>query len=84
MIDIKKIQIEIEELEKKVQDAERTKAMIEGKIQTLKEQLLKEFKCNTIEEAKTLLEKLRGEIKKLEEEGTVLEEDLQTLLEKNK
>ena len=84
MIDIKKIQIEIEELEKKVQDAERSKAMIEGKIQTLKEQLLKEFKCNTIEEAKTLLEKLRGEIKKLEEEGTVLEEDLQTLLEKNK
>ena len=84
MIDIKKIQIEIEELEKKVQDAERSTAMIEGKIQTLKEQLLKEFKCNTIEEAKTLLEKLRGEIKKLEEEGTVLEEDLQTLLEKNK
>lgn len=84
MIDIKKIQIEIEELEKKVQDAERSKAMIEGKIQTLKEQLLKEFKCNTIEEAKTLLEKLRGEIKKLEEEEAVLEEDLQTLLEKNK
>jgi chromosome segregation ATPase len=82
MSDIRQIKMKIEELEKKLQAEERNQSVLEGKLETLKEQLKKEFQCNDVEAARKLLQKLQDEKKKLEEERAAVIKELDQLLEK--
>jgi len=49
-------------LKKEIDESKLKKAQIEGKFQTLEEQLKKEYNCNTIEEAEKLIQEIQLEI----------------------
>lgn len=82
MNDIRQIKQKIEELERRLQAEERNQSVLEGKLETLKDQLKKEFECKTVEEARKLLAKLTDEKKKLEEERDAVIKELDQLLVK--
>ena len=81
MSDIAKIQIDIENLESKIQENEQRCAHLEGKLQSLKEQLKKDFDCDSLESAKKVVEEFKIELDKLKEERDHLTTELDGILD---
>lgn len=67
-IDVKRLQQKIEELESQLERAKTEKAQIEGKLDTLKEQLKKQFGVASLKEAEAECKKMDKEIADLGEE----------------
>ena len=55
---------QLSELKTKIDESKSKKANIEGKIESLHEELEKEFECKNMEDAEILLQKLESENKK--------------------
>ena len=70
---------ELLRLKDSIEEAQRKKDILSGKIESLHEELKENFNCQDIEEAKILLSKLESEVKKEQNE---IEEELKTLKEK--
>jgi septation ring formation regulator EzrA len=67
---------ELSELKSKIEDAKTKSANISGKIESLHEELEKEFECKNTEDAELLLQKLETENKK---ESIELEKEIEML-----
>lgn len=59
---------ELEQMKEKVDEAEKKVNTLQGKQDSLLEQLSNEFGLNSVEEAETELERLKKESKKLEDQ----------------
>jgi predicted nucleic acid-binding Zn-ribbon protein len=79
-IDVKRLQQKIEDLEAQLERAKTEKAQIEGKLDSLKEQLKKQFGVASLKEAEVEHKKMVKEIADLGEEQSQVVADLDKVL----
>ena len=79
-IDVKRLQQRIEDLESQLERAKTEKAQIEGKIDTLKEQLKKQFGVASVKDGEAELKKMAKEITDLGEEQSQAVAELDKVL----
>jgi len=80
-MDIKQLQKRIEDLEAKINQSSNEMAQLEGRISAVKEQLKKEFGCDTPEGVEQKIAVIRKEIEDLTDEKIEVHKELDTLLE---
>jgi len=79
-VDVKRLQAKIEDLETRLEQEKREKAQYEGKLDTLRDQLKKQFGVSSVKDADVELKKMDKEIVTLTEEQDELMKELEKVL----
>lgn len=78
--DVRAIQEKIDKLDKEVQELERRKAQLEGKLDSLKEQLKKDFKVDSVEAAENQIKVINDKVTGLKQEEAEIAKELDVIL----
>lgn len=80
--DVKAIQAKIDKLGEEVSDLDRRKAQLEGKLDSLEDQLKKDFKVDSIGDAEKQIKDMLKKVDDLKLEEAELSKEIDNLLEK--
>jgi len=81
MTDVRQLQERIEGLESKIGKSETELAELQGRVKATKEQIKKDFDCESLEEVEAKLKKIRKEKEDLEDEKAAVHEEIEKLLQ---